>query len=144
MAPTFSSCDASIILRFCQSCKKNKRKFAEEPGNKLTKLSVDHVHEAAPGKKAPLTQCLGVPESEFTIEPYIAKGFFLDKERYLLCSDGLTDMVSDDEICSALSKEMGVKDIAETLLNKALENGGADNITIIICETKISRRFPWR
>ena len=109
--------------------------------SKLTKISVDHIHETSPGKKSPLTQCLGVPESEFTIEPHIAKKLFADKERYILCSDGLSDMVSDDEIQSVLNEGMNVEDTAENLLNKALESGGVDNITIIICETQINRRF---
>ena len=51
-------------------------------------------------------------------------------DRLLLCSDGLTDMVTDLEIYQAL-KEKRVEEAAETLLNLALEHGGLDNITLI-------------
>ena len=51
-------------------------------------------------------------------------------DRLLLCSDGLTDMVTDLEIYQAL-QEKPVEEAAESLLNLALEHGGLDNITLI-------------
>ena len=101
---------------------------------KLTQISHDHISEITTGKKPPLTQNLGIPESEFIIEPYTAKAAYNNGDRYLLCSDGLTDMVSQDEIAAVFSQKISVAKTAQTLMNMALENGGADNITIIICE----------
>ena len=51
---------------------------------------------------------------------------------YLLCSDGLTDMVSTEEICSIL-KGTSFENAADKMLNRALEGGGKDNITILLC-----------
>ena len=51
-------------------------------------------------------------------------------DRLLLCTDGLTDMVTDLEIYQAL-KEKPVEEATEALLNLALEHGGLDNITLI-------------
>ena len=54
-------------------------------------------------------------------------------DRYLLCSDGLTDMVDDPEIAAALSAE--TIDMAATeLVRMALEGGGYDNVTVVIGE----------
>ncbi|MCW2790009.1 MAG: serine/threonine-protein phosphatase [Aeromicrobium sp.] len=54
-------------------------------------------------------------------------------DRYLLCSDGLTDMVTDDVIRVALQSE--TIDMAATeLVRLALENGGVDNVTVVIAE----------
>lgn len=49
---------------------------------------------------------------------------------FLLCSDGLSDMITDDEIEKILSEEE--YNPIEKLLNKAKENGGEDNISIIL------------
>lgn len=53
-------------------------------------------------------------------------------DQLLLCSDGLTNMVSDQDINALLSNESSVKDNASTLLNMANDSGGEDNISIVI------------
>ncbi|KRC65389.1 hypothetical protein ASE12_11870 [Aeromicrobium sp. Root236] len=54
-------------------------------------------------------------------------------DRYLLCSDGLTDMVTDEVIRGALQSE--TIDMAATeLVRLALEAGGYDNVTVVIGE----------
>ncbi|MBR6396934.1 MAG: Stp1/IreP family PP2C-type Ser/Thr phosphatase [Lachnospiraceae bacterium] len=51
----------------------------------------------------------------------------------LLCSDGLSNMLSDSEIVSAIKSGDGQADIiARTLVDKANDNGGKDNITVIV------------
>ncbi|MBC7632947.1 protein phosphatase 2C domain-containing protein [Aeromicrobium sp.] len=54
-------------------------------------------------------------------------------DRYLLCSDGLTDMINDDVIARALASE--TIDMAATeLVRLALEAGGYDNVTVVVAE----------
>lgn len=54
-------------------------------------------------------------------------------DRFLLCSDGLSDMVEDDVIATTLGS--GSIDLAATeLVRKALEAGGHDNVTVVIAE----------
>jgi protein phosphatase len=77
---------------------------------------------------------LGIPETEFVIEPYITKASFKSGEKYLICSDGLTDMVSEDKISNIMAEVNNLTDCADALLNEALEAGGNDNITLILCE----------
>ena len=54
-------------------------------------------------------------------------------DRYLLCSDGLTDMVTDDVIRGALLSET-IDMAASELVRLALEAGGYDNVTVVIGE----------
>ena len=53
-------------------------------------------------------------------------------DRLLLCTDGLTEMVSDEEIAATLSAENDPEAATRTLLDAANERGGRDNITIVI------------
>src|SRR5215213_9535368 len=50
----------------------------------------------------------------------------------LLCSDGLTRHVSDDRICDVLRSMTSAKQACEVLLQEALDDGGSDNITIVV------------
>ncbi len=52
--------------------------------------------------------------------------------RFLLCSDGLTDMCSDLTIYEILSSQQ--KDYAQALIDTALDAGGSDNVTAIVIE----------
>ncbi len=50
----------------------------------------------------------------------------------LLCSDGLSDMVEEEDILKLVSEYDEVEDIADKLVNMANENGGRDNITVVL------------
>ena len=99
-------------------------------------LSVDHV-EKRPGrgsKKAPLTQYLGIDPEEMQIEPYVAKGKLCKGDIYLLCSDGITDMLTNIEISDIMLSSENAETCVQRLVQSALEHGGRDNITAIICK----------
>ena len=53
----------------------------------------------------------------------------------LLCSDGLTNMVDDETICRILKNGKSLRDRVEELVRTANENGGRDNISVIVIET---------
>ncbi len=58
-------------------------------------------------------------------------------DRFLLCSDGLTDMVPEDRVAEILSEHLDDPEgTARSLLSAALEAGGNDNITILIVDVK--------
>ncbi len=64
-------------------------------------------------------------------------------DRFLLCSDGLSDMVPEDriaEILAAPSKDP--EEPARRLLSEALEAGGSDNITIVLVDVKKQEKPP--
>lgn len=105
----------------------------------LTQLSQDHVLPGVRGRKPPLTQYLGMSPEETALEPYVITERIRGGDLYLLCSDGLTDMLPEDEIRDIL-RAAPPADAAAQLLRQALSRGGKDNITLILC--KISR-FSW-
>lgn len=88
-------------------------------------------------EKHMLTQHLGIFPGEMVLEPYF--NIFAAKENdiVLICSDGLTDMLSDSGIQSILQKQVNLKETTNNLVEKALENGGKDNVTVIV--TKIHK-----
>ena len=109
-------------------------------GNELKQITKSHTNEdflrrqGISGRKPTLTQFIGIPEDEMIIDPYIAKGRLLAGDKFLVCSDGLTDMVSLEQIASWMYHAPTVEDAAAGLLNMALEAGGRDNVTVLTCE----------
>lgn len=99
----------------------------------LREISESHVAAAPYGVKPPLLQNLGIRPTEFQIRPYFARGSYHDRDMFLLCSDGLTDMLSVQEIEEVLN-QTAFPEMMDTLLEKALEHGGTDNITMILCQ----------
>jgi protein phosphatase len=51
---------------------------------------------------------------------------------HLLCSDGLTKHVGDEQIAARLRSMTSAKQACEDLLQDALDDGGSDNITVIV------------
>ena len=101
----------------------------------LLQLTADHVmpSEGPVKRKMPLTQHLGIDPEELQIEPFIAEGEIRRGDRYLLCSDGLTDMLSDEEIAEVLGRAERAEDAVRILQDLALYRGGKDNVTILVC-----------
>ena len=82
-----------------------------------------------------LTRCLGVFEDEMVLIPNIISPLNIDKElRLLLCSDGLTDMLSDLQIQDILRSNVDSKSAVNVLVDSALRNGGRDNITCLVID----------
>lgn len=55
---------------------------------------------------------------------------------FLMCSDGLSDMVSDEEILQILSTNISTEQKVKNLIQRANDNGGRDNIAVIVIENK--------
>jgi len=55
-----------------------------------------------------------------------------EMDRILLCSDGLSGMIQDPEIWEIVQKSASVEDAAQNLIRKAMDNGGEDNITVVL------------
>lgn len=85
-------------------------------------------------RKFKLTQHIGIDPNEMTIEPYCLSGNALTKDRFLICSDGLTDMVDSNTVKDILVNTESPQKAVSALLLKAIENGGKDNITIMIID----------
>ncbi|HEY5837478.1 MAG TPA: protein phosphatase 2C domain-containing protein [Pyrinomonadaceae bacterium] len=82
-----------------------------------------------------LLQALGSNRNECRVE---VGDFVLENgDCLLLCTDGLTDMVSETEIQSVLAKRSSAKSACRTLVDLALANGGRDNVTAIVARYSI-------
>ena len=113
-------------------------------GDSFMQISVDHndavytniiSSESKKNKKAALTQFLGISSDELIIEPYVAKDICKPGDRFIICSDGLTDMLSNKDIINILNCNINDQQrCAQELINEALFNGGIDNITVILCD----------
>lgn len=102
----------------------------------LEQLSLDHVWKGESRGKPGLTQHLGMDPGEITLFPYIVDDTVMREDKYLICSDGLTDMVSEEVIKNHLSGNLSLLKCNRLLLKTALDNGGRDNITIITCKVE--------
>lgn len=114
----------------------------------LIRLSVDHTLEERIKKisseynvilgdnefqKHALTQYVGVPEDEFLIEPHISERITVHSgDQCLLCSDGLTDLVTEEQIMDELSKDINNEKKVDELINNALKSDKTDNISVIL------------
>ena len=58
-------------------------------------------------------------------------------DRYLLCSDGLTDVVGDEAIHNALEMEPDPARCAQILVRAALQAGAPDNVTVIVADVMV-------
>ncbi|MGO4947431.1 PP2C family protein-serine/threonine phosphatase [Blautia sp. Sow4_E7] len=121
-------------------CNLGDSRIYQLSGADFSQISRDHVLKSYRFGKAPLTQFLGVEETEMKLEPSIETFPYQDGDRYLLCSDGVTDMLSDREIKEIMQMEGTVRDLVQTLLEKVLEKGAMDNTTIVLCEVKQDER----
>lgn len=111
-------------------------------GHTAVQLSVDHTERSrfeglggsggtASGNR--LTQHLGIDSEDFIIEPYVSEWITPDTgDMFLLCSDGLTGAVEDDEIAQAAEAECGMQEKALALLKMAADKGSTDNISVIL------------
>jgi PPM family protein phosphatase len=76
-----------------------------------------------------ITRALG-PEPDVEVDTYTLAG--KPGDVYLLCSDGLTGMISDEDVSSILRGNDGLEAAAEELIKAANQNGGKDNITVVM------------
>ena len=116
---------------------------------RLERLTRDHTYaqllvdagELSPGEanlsryRHVLTNALGGSEEEVHVDMDLLR--LEDGDRLMLCSDGLTDGVDDDTIAAALGAAQPSADVAQKLLQCALDAGGRDNITVIVATFRL-------
>ena len=98
----------------------------------LVQLTTDHTLGAA-GIVGPsanvLSRAVGIEEN---LEPDVMLDRPQPGDTYLICSDGLSRMVSHDKIAAALAKEPDLEAAANGLIDMANKAGGRDNVTVIL------------
>jgi protein phosphatase len=98
----------------------------------MAQLSLDDVPDPGAGRWRShiVTQCLGGGWTPAEIAPHTGRVEPLPGRRWLLCSDGLTDMLDDAEIAAALGEDDPLS--VQTLFAAALAAGGADNVSLLL------------
>ncbi|MCP5515457.1 MAG: serine/threonine-protein phosphatase [Spirochaetales bacterium] len=106
--------DQSLVWEYYRSGKMTKEEIRKHPRNNI------------------LTCALGTDTDMLlsSIESYRMN--IENDDQFLLCSDGLSDMLSDREMEEILVMEESADHAAERLLAKAMKNGGKDNISLIL------------
>ncbi|MDE1930281.1 MAG: bifunctional protein-serine/threonine kinase/phosphatase [Alphaproteobacteria bacterium] len=100
-------------------------------GDRLVRLTVDHLRDDGSGRSHILTRALGV-ETEVRLD-YASQPVTLH-DRFLLCSDGVHGALSDDAIADILRERSAPGDTARALAAAALEAGSADNCTALVLD----------
>lgn len=106
--------------------------------HELEQISIDHTDEkimkavGVVGRKPMLTQYLGMNTEEYELEPCISQHRIQKNDEYLICSDGVTDMVPEEQIRKILDSGSMPEDMVKKLIESALDAGGRDNITAVV------------
>ncbi|MDJ0377435.1 protein phosphatase 2C domain-containing protein [Cryobacterium sp. PH31-L1] len=83
-------------------------------------------------RRSVLMRVLGDVEASPEIDTSILAT--IDGDRWLLCSDGLTGVVSHTAIASALASGASAQDVADLLVKESLDGGAPDNVTVVIVD----------
>ncbi len=100
-------------------------------GDRLVRLTVDHVREDGSGKSHVITRALGV-EAEMRLD-YASQPVALH-DRFLLCSDGVHGVLGDAAIADILRERSAPGDTARALVKAALDADSGDNCTALVLD----------
>jgi serine/threonine protein phosphatase PrpC len=100
-------------------------------GDRLTRLTSDHVRQTGAGRSHMLLRALGV-EAELRLD--YASQPVAPHDRFLLCSDGVHGWLGDDEIGHILRQRSAPEDTANALVSAALKAESTDNCTALVMD----------
>lgn len=102
--------------------------FLEDSGRLSEEAAMKHP------KRNEINKALGFDGEISSSHDYIETGDspFLPGDTLLLCSDGLSDMVSNKGIAQVLTSSKSLAEKAKTLVNAANDAGGKDNVTVVL------------
>jgi serine/threonine protein phosphatase PrpC len=104
--------------------------FLEDSGRLTEEAAMTHP------KRNEINKALGFESQLNNKNDYIETGQspFLPGDMLLLCSDGLTDMVNKQDITDILTSHNSLKEKCQFLIDAANQNGGSDNVTVVLVE----------
>jgi protein phosphatase len=80
-----------------------------------------------------ITRAIGIDSEP---APDLYAGSIQDGDQFVLASDGLTDMISDQRIAEVLASEEDPDQVVERLIAEANEEGGSDNISVLLVSVR--------
>ncbi len=145
-APQWSAMGATVVVlvltdgaAICVNVG-DSRCFLQRAGS-LVQLSADDSPAPAAGETAMatvVTQTLGGRPAPAAVEPHVHRTAVEPGDRFLLCSDGLTDEVPLDRIEEHLAKAEDQPGAVQALLRAALDAGGTDNVSIVLAAVPVA------
>lgn len=107
----------------------------------MVQISEDHTDEKilksiGLNKKPSLMQYLGIPKEEMSIEPFVTKGELQRNDVYIICSDGVTDVLTSEKIYEIVKSNESLSESVRNILNEINVKSGADNATLIIAKVQ--------
>jgi len=87
--------------------------------------AANHPHRSV------ITRALG---TDLDADPEMVEVSLAAGDRVLLCSDGLSGMVNDEEIAQVMQRGLAPQATAQALVEAALANGGEDNVTVVVVD----------
>ena len=87
-----------------------------------------------------ITRAIGVKQK---VEPDFFEYRLKGGDTILMCSDGLTNMVDDDEIFQIVKSARDIVEAVESLIQRANENGGSDNIGVVLAQPYADEVSVW-
>lgn len=92
---------------------------------------LDRADARVDKRKNIITRAIG---GESKVEAEMFSVELKPEDKILMCSDGLSNMVDDAEILEIINRESDIEKAARMLIDAANENGGKDNISVVIVE----------
>lgn len=86
-----------------------------------------------------ITKAIG---TESKIDPSVVEVDVKKGDTYLLCTDGLSDLLRANEIEEILKHPLPVDQLVEELINAAKDKGGHDNITVVLVQVNEEKNIP--
>jgi protein phosphatase len=86
-----------------------------------------------------ILQALGPEEA---VVPELTRDRLRDGDIVLLCSDGLSNQVNSTEIATMAAGTSGLDAVCNAMVNRALETGAPDNVTVVAARYSIDRSEP--
>lgn len=104
--------------------------FLEDSGRLSEEAAMAHP------KRNEINKALGFEHNLAKDDDYIETGQspFLPGDSILLCSDGLTDMVTKEDITQIITQDISLKHKCQQLVAAANQRGGKDNITVVLAQ----------
>ena len=102
-------------------CETGRTKIFEQDSEKIKHVIISSLGNS---KQYPMVDLTNVSEK-------LEKG-----DTLMICSDGVSDKLSNDDIKTSLTGCVSISDKANSLINKAVQNGSRDNLSVILIEAQ--------
>ena len=106
----------------------------------LSRLTSDHLRKTSEAQKTKMVLTRAIGPSP-TLFPDVKSFPVNENDQYLICSDGLTRELSNEEISIHLQSQLPLKEKCQNMILSAKEKGGNDNITLVLIKVQHIREL---